>query len=100
VGNVLKADPYGAIHYQWYEPPSPEEVDGAYLPCWWDGSEAYRSALPTHAAHAPHASEQSGLVLSQRTLIIHTFDLDENYRLPKSLLESCSDNTAIWWDKS
>ena len=48
VGKVIQTDPDGVVHYQWYEPPSPTDIDGVHLPCWWDGVTEYRTTLSRH----------------------------------------------------
>jgi hypothetical protein len=88
------------IKYQWYEPSDVTTIDGAFLPCWWDGFDSYRSAQPRMLNHLPFSGNNCGIALTQRDLTLHSFDLDINYELPEQIIDVCSSRTEIWWAKS
>jgi hypothetical protein len=89
-GKILRADANGAIRYQWYEPSDVTDIKGTFLPWWWDGADSYRAAQPRMPGHLPFTGDNCGIALTQRDLTIHIFDLDNNYEIPKQIVDAYS----------
>jgi hypothetical protein len=100
IGKILRADANGAIRYEWYESSDVTDIKGTFLPCWWDGADSYRAAQPRIPGHLPFTGDNCGIARTQRDLPLHSFDLDNNYGLPKKIVDVCSLRTDIWWSQS
>ena len=54
--------------------------------------------LMLYPSHVPYTTDQDGFSMSQRTVLMHSFDLTDAGMLPEPMLRAIAKHPYVWWD--
>ena len=98
IARVISSTDKGKLQLQWLGNRD-NKVQGPYEAGWnaSNGSKYY-AAEPRHKSHKPYTTAQDKVVLNQRDVIMHGFQLTKSNALPAPLLRAIARNPLVWWD--
>ena len=101
IAKVLSCDAEGNLSLQWMGN-AKDDVYGTYLPGWLTTvrRNAYYAESPKAPNHAPYMTTEDDekLIMNQRDVLMHSFDLTPSQRLPAALLRAIARHPNVWWD--
>ena len=98
IAKVIDSTPDGDLTLQWYGNDNCSPA-GTHLPAWSKPrSKGYYYAVkPRQGTHTPYTACQDDIVLNQRDVLIHGFELTTNKKLPAPLLRAIGKHPYVWW---
>jgi hypothetical protein len=98
VAKVITCTNEGDLELQWLAN-SNDEPRGTFKPGWTAPLifDAYYEQEKKHSNHLPYMASEDGIVLNQRDVLLHSFKLTEDQRLPPALIKAISNYDCIWW---
>jgi hypothetical protein len=97
IARVLRCDEDGELELQWLSNPGNKPA-GTYKPGWQPPrGEPYYADQPKAKSHKPYTTHMDDIVLNQRDVIIHSFELTGSQRLPQPLLRAIARHEDVWW---
>ena len=100
IAKVLACDESGNLHLQWLGN-ARDDILGSYTPGWREagGDATYYASEARHENDMPYTTEMDSedLVMNQRDVLIHSFELTGTYKLPAPLLRAISRHPHVWW---
>ena len=61
------------------------------------GLDVYYAQERKHADHRPYMASGDNIVMNQRDVLLHSFKLTADQRLPPALITAISNHDCIWW---
>jgi hypothetical protein len=102
IAKLLSCNKNGRMHLQWYGNDYNDPM-GTHLPGWWtpkigdNDQESYFRAAPKHISHEKFTAEDSGVVMHQRDVLLHNFELTQEGRIPPQLQKKLIQMPDIDW---
>ena len=100
IAKVLTCDESGNLNLQWLGN-SKDNVLGRYEPGWRNprSETTYYAPTPRDKSDVPYTADmdKSEVVMSQRDVLIHGFELTAARKLPATLLEAIGRHPHVWW---
>jgi hypothetical protein len=99
VAKLISCEAEGDMKLQWLGNDN-NNVKHDFLPGWRSTkrSKPYYSMTPRSASHKPYTTEDDGITMNQRDVLMHSFELTKNSRLPAPLLRAIARHPYVWWD--
>jgi hypothetical protein len=99
VAKVVACTDGGELQLHWLSN-TQERPKGPYIPGWTTPNitKPYYAVAPRYPSHVPYTTEQDGFSMSQRTVLMHSFDLTDAGMLPEPMLRAIAKHPYVWWD--
>jgi hypothetical protein len=99
VAEVIACTEDGDLQLHWLSN-TQGHTKGPYAPGWTSPTitKPYYAAKPKHASHIPYTTDLDGFHMSQREVLMHSFDLTEASMLPEPMLRAIAKHPYVWWD--
>jgi hypothetical protein len=99
VAKLLRCEAEGDMTLQWLGNDN-NNVKHDFLPGWraTKRSKPYYSMTPHAASHKPYTTQDDGITMNQRDVLMHGFELTKNSRLPAPLVRAIARHPYVWWD--
>ena len=105
VGKVIKADDDGTLDIQWLGSNNDNMTPHtSALSLGWKMKEqgndlrVYYGERQRHAAHQPYkVADDATVPFTQEDVVLHSFELTSQRRLPAAFARALSEHPAIWW---
>lgn len=101
VAKLLKCDAAGDMTLQWLG----NDADSAnrdftlgWKPHSRSKSKAYYNPTARHSRDKPYTTQDDGITMNQRDVLMHSFELTTNSRLPAPLIRAIARHPYVWWD--
>ena len=92
VAEVLSCNNEGDLELQWLTNNN-DEPRGMFKPGWTPAPhklDAYYEQEQKHASHLPYRASDDNIVMNQRDVLLHSFELTMDQRLPPALIKAIS----------
>ena len=97
VGKLLESEDNGDLTLQWLGNRD-ENVRGRFELGWLNKQgKPYYASTPKDLDHLPYTANSDGIVMNQRDVLIHGFELSETGKLPRTMLRTISEHPNVWW---
>ena len=97
VAKVLKCIDGGDLVLQWLGNRD-NNVKGRFELGWLNQhGNPYYASVPKSLDHLPYTANSDGVVMNQRDVLIHGFELSDTGKLPRSMLRTISEHPNVWW---
>jgi len=101
VARVTRCDNEGNLDLQWMANDTNDPLSTFQAGWTPPGAVApYYSPLQRADDHTPYTAALDSIKMNQRDVILHSFVLNDDHRLPEALLHALSDHDSIWWKRS
>ena len=101
VAKLLDCDNEGNMTLQWLGN-NADNVNKDFLPGWKPHSrkrgKPYYSSTARHSKDKPYTTQDDGINMNQRDVLMHSFELTSNSRLPAPLVRAIARHPYVWWD--
>jgi len=101
VAKVIDCSEDGDLELQWLANNS-DDPNGIFQLGWTTPNKVkpYYADRKRHAQHRAYMASDDDISMNQRDVLLHSFQLTDDSRLPPTLLAAISDHDCIWWSKS
>ena len=97
IAKVISSDEKGKLLLQWLGNRD-NKIQGPYETGWNASARSqYYATKPRNETHKPYTTTQDNVILNQRDVIMHGFELTKNKNLPAPLLRAIARNPLVWW---
>jgi hypothetical protein len=99
VAKLLSCDAEGNMELQWLSSDN-GIVNQGFLPGWkaTKRSKPYYSTTARASSHAPYTTQDDNIVMNQRDVLMHSFELTKTSCLPAPLIRAIARHPYVWWD--
>ena len=101
LARVLDCDANGNLKLQWMANDD-DNPHGTFKPGWTPRGavKPYFDNEKRAKTHREYTAALDAIEINQRDVVIHSFKLTDDQRLPKAILEAVSAHDCIWWTKA
>ena len=101
IAKVISCSDDGDLKLQWVSN-THDSPEGTFQLGWTAPKkiQPYYADEKIHANHRPYMASDDDVSMNQRDVLLHSFQLTDDNRLPQKLLTAISDHDCIWWTKS
>jgi hypothetical protein len=98
VAKVISCSNEGDLELQWLANVG-DDPRGMFKQGWatQQGREIYYAQYQSHADHRPYMASDDNIAMNQRDVLLHSFKLTADQRLPPALITAISNHDCIWW---
>jgi hypothetical protein len=97
IAKLIECDSRGNLRMQWYGN-NKLHPEGKYEPGWITPSgRKYYAKTQETLDDKPYLTEDDGVLMHQRDVLLHDFELTKGERLPEALLEQIALHPLVWW---
>ena len=99
VARVIACTDEGDLQMQWLSN-AQGRPKGPYAPGWTPPTitKPYYATTPKYPSHVPYTTDLDGFCMSQREVLMHSFELTEAGMLPEPVLRAIAKHPYVWWD--
>ncbi len=99
VAKVITCTCEGDLQLHWLSN-TQGRTKGPYAPGWTTPTitKPYYAVTPKYPSHVPYTTDLDGFSMSQREILMHSFDLTETGMLPEKMLRAIAKHPYVWWN--